>query len=150
MFVILFNCNLSKLFDFTYRMQCYVCVSFFYYFFFYLLIFFGMDYCPWLLYYHCLYKKNRCKIGNNTIIWKHLFAMGRKLFWNFILKKKCILWLLLTCVHLFMHELLPLNINFYVKNKREKYHILFNRFQFIYQIAIKNVRQLLYISLHVQ
>ena len=35
-----------------------------------------------------------------------------------------------------MHELLPLNVNFYVK-KWEKYNILFNKFQFIYQIAIK-------------
>ena len=46
-----------------------------------------MDDSPWLLYYYCLYGKNRCKIGNNTIIWKTLIAMGLKLFWNFILKK---------------------------------------------------------------
>ena len=40
-----------------------------------------------------------------------------------------------------MHELLPLNVNFYLKKKKKKkgteYHILFNKFHFIDQIAIK-------------
>ena len=35
-----------------------------------------------------------------------------------------------------MYELLPLNINFYVK-RWAKYPILFNKFQFIDEIAIK-------------
>ena len=48
-----------------------------------------------------------------------------------------------------MHKLMPLTINFYVK-KWARYHILFDKVQFIDQIAIKNLRQLLYISLHAQ
>ena len=48
--------------------------------------------------------------------------------------------MIVTTVHFFMHELLPLTINLYMK-KMSKYHILFNKFQFIDQTAIKNVRQ---------
>ena len=43
-FVILSNCNVSKYFDFTYRMTCSLDEMF---------LCFGMDCCPWLIFYYC-------------------------------------------------------------------------------------------------
>ena len=125
--------------------ECSVTSMLAFFFFFVLVWITAPDYYITIVY---IWKKG-VKNGNNTIIWKILFAMGRKLFWNFILKT-FILWLFLICVYLFMYELLPLNIIFFVCVKKwAKCHIWFNKVQFIDQIAIQNVRQLLYISLHV-
>ena len=75
-----------------------------------------------------------------------IFAMGRKLFWNFILKNCMIVTDVCICSCMSYYPWIPI----FMWKKWAKYHILFNKFQFIDQIAIKNVRQLLYISLHVK
>ena len=64
--------------------------------------------------------------------------MGQKLFWNFL--KNCIIIMIVTDMWTFLHAwVIALEYQFLCKKKKkEKYHILFNKFQFIYQIAIKN------------
>ena len=126
--------------------ECSVTCMLAFFFFFVLVWITAPDYYITIVY---IWKKG-VKNGNNTIIWKILFAMGRKLFWNFILKT-FILWLFLICVYLFMYELLPLNIIFFVCVWKTEQNVTFGliRFNLSIRLQYKNVRQLLYISLHV-
>ena len=74
--------------------------------------------------------------------------MGRKLFMKLYFEKLYIMIVTDMCAFVYAW-VIALEYQFLCE-KWEKYHILFIKFQLIYQIAIKNVRQLLYICLHVQ
>ena len=84
-----------------------------------------------------LYRKNRCEIGNNTIIWNFLFAMGTKIVLKLFFEKLFIM--IVTDVYAFVNAWVVTLEYHFLCEKLAKYHILFNKFQFIDQAAIKKL-----------
>ena len=92
--------------------------------------------------------KNRCKIGNNTIIWIFLFAMRTKIVLKLSFEKLYIM--IVTDMCAFVNACV-IALEYILSEKWAKYHILFDKFQFTDQVAIKKTcNSFSLISLHVQ
>ena len=138
MVIILFNYHLSKFFDFIYRIQCYRYVRYFC---------FGMDYCPVILYYY-FYRKTGVKLVIIQQFKKKKKKKKKKIVLNLYFEKLYIM--IVTDMCAFVHAWVIATEWQFLCETMSKISHLFNKFQFIDQIAIKNAWQLLHISLHVQ